>query len=70
MNKLIKKHDFTEVHQDSESMSEKPNLNGDRLNFFLLIILYVIQGFPIGLTYILPIILQSKQMMTYKDQVS
>jgi len=53
-----------------KSKSEKPNLDGDRLNLFLLIILYTIQGFPIGVSTALPLILQSKKMVTYQDQVS
>lgn len=53
-----------------ESVSEKPNLDGDRMNFFLLIVLYVIQGFLIGFSGALPIILQSRKIVTYEDQVS
>lgn len=53
-----------------KSKSEKPNLDGDRLNLFLLIILYTIQGFPIGVSTALPLILQSKKIVTYEDQVS
>ncbi|XP_022174745.1 acetyl-coenzyme A transporter 1-like [Myzus persicae] len=53
-----------------KSTSEKPNLAGDWLNFYLLIILYIIQGFPIGLSGALPIILQSKKMVTYEDQAA
>lgn len=54
----------------SNPTAEKPNLDGDWLNFYLLIILYIIQGFPVGLSGALPIILQSKKMVTYEDQVS
>lgn len=53
-----------------KSKSEKPNLDGDRLNLILLVILYTIQGFPIGVSTALPLILQSKKMVTYDDQVS
>jgi len=49
---------------------EEPNLDGDRLNFYLLILLYIIQGFPIGLSIAFPIILQSKKKVSYEDQVS
>lgn len=49
---------------------ETPNLKGDRLNFFLLILLYVIQGFPIGLSIAFPLILQKRPMVDYDDQVS
>jgi MFS transporter, PAT family, solute carrier family 33 (acetyl-CoA transportor), member 1 len=65
------KDDPAEVYDVSlKSKSEKPNLDGDRLNIFLLILLYTIQGFPIGISTALPLILQSKEMVTYKDQVS
>jgi len=53
-----------------KSKAEKPNLDGDWLNLFLLIILYTIQGFPVGVSTALPLILQSKKMVTYEDQVS
>lgn len=62
--------DRDEFEGTHKSTLEKPNLNGDRLNFYLLIILYIIQGIPVGLSGALPIILQSKKMVTYEDQVS
>lgn len=71
MSKSIRSRvDQNEFEGTHKSTFEKPNLNGDRLNFYLLIILYVIQGIPIGLSGALPIILQSKKMVTYEDQVS
>lgn len=51
-------------------MPETPDLDGDRLNFYLLITLYIIQGFPIGLATAIPMILQSRKMVNYEDQVS
>jgi len=54
----------------SQSLPEKPNLKGDWLNFFLLILLYTIQGLPLGLAIALPIIFQSKKIVTYKEQVN
>jgi len=53
-----------------ERTSEKPSLDGDWLNFCLLVMLYVIQGFPVGLSNALPIILQSQKTVSYEDQVS
>lgn len=50
--------------------STKPNLDGDRLNFYLLVSLYTIQGFPVGLSSALSMILQGRGMVTYRDQVS
>lgn len=72
MIKSIKyKDDPAEVYEVSlKSKSEKPNLNGDRLNLSLLIILYTIQGFPIGVSTALPLILQSKKIITYEDQAA
>lgn len=73
MAKSTKKKDCSEEHgmsYMSSYTSEKPNLNGDWLNFFLLIMLYIIQGFPVGLTLAISNILQSKKLVTYEDQVS
>lgn len=47
----------------------KPNLKGDWLNFFLLLLLYTMQGFPLGLTLAIPILLQSQNDISYQDQV-
>lgn len=49
---------------------EKPNLKGDWLNLFLLTLLYMMQGLPYSLTLSLSMILQSKKMVTYDEQVS
>lgn len=52
------------------STSTRPNLKGDRLNIFLLILLYIMQGIPFGFSIsALPIILQSKKVVTYGEQV-
>jgi len=53
-----------------QSLPAKPNLKGDWLNFFLLILLYTIQGLPLGLVIALPIIFQSKKNVSYKEQVN
>lgn len=45
------------------------NLKGDRLNFLLLLLLYTMQGFPMGLTSAIPILLQDKNNGSYQDQV-
>lgn len=50
-------------------VSNKTNLKGDWLNFFLLLLLYTLQGFPLGLTSAIPILLQSKEDMSYQNQV-
>lgn len=46
-----------------------PDLKGDWSNFFLLLLLYTMQGIPLGLAASLPIILQTKKSVTYQDQV-
>lgn len=52
------------------SMSTKPNLKGDRSSLFLLILLYIMQGITFGFSIsALPIILQSKKVVTYGEQV-
>jgi len=55
---------------DDSNSAEKPNLKGDWLNFFLLLLLYTMQGIPFGLALVMPIILQSKKNVSYKDQVN
>lgn len=49
--------------------SIKSNLNGDWSNFFLLMLLYTMQGMPLGLASAMPIILQARANVTYRDQV-
>ncbi|KAL5240883.1 hypothetical protein ACI65C_008293 [Semiaphis heraclei] len=51
-----------------ESMLVKPNLKGDWPNIFVLLLLYMMQGIPFGIIAVIPILLQSKQNVTYKEQ--
>lgn len=53
---------------ETAAASQPPSLGKDWLNFCLLILLYIIQGFPIGLCIAFPLILQNR-MFTYEDQV-
>ncbi|KAE9540687.1 hypothetical protein AGLY_003932 [Aphis glycines] len=46
----------------------KTNLKGDWINFFLLLLLYTMQGLPLGIAGSMSILLQSKKNVTYKDQ--
>lgn len=46
------------------------NMKGDWLNLLLLILLYMMQGIPIGLAAALPLLLQSKKNVSYNDQVN
>jgi len=53
-----------------ESMLLKPNLKGDWPNIFVLFLLYIMQSIPSGIIAVIPIFLQSKQNVTYKEQVN
>jgi len=48
----------------------KTNLKGDWINFFLLLLLYTMQGLPLGIASAMSVLLQSKKNVTYKDQVN
>lgn len=70
MNKSYKdEYDSEEVTVNKSTVTTTPNLKGDWLNFYLLLLLYILQGFPIGLSGTFPIILQSRKMVTYEEQV-
>lgn len=50
--------------------SAKSNLDGDWWNFCLLLLLYTVQGLPLGFAVGLPIIFQSKRVVSYREQAS
>lgn len=52
----------------TESFLIKPNLKSDWLNFFVLLLLYTMQGLPLGLSSAIPILLQSKKDTSYQDR--
>lgn len=52
------------------SATSEPDLKGDRSNVFLLLLLYTLQGVPYGVSTALPIILQSKKVVSYEEQVN
>jgi len=52
------------------SISDKPDLKGDWLNIFTLLLLYTLQGLQLGLTSAIPILLQSNKNVSYQDQVN
>lgn len=71
-NNMILPVDGSETDKNAATknwVSNKTNLKGDWLNFFLLLLLYTLQGFPLGLTSAIPILLQSKEDMSYQNQV-
>jgi hypothetical protein len=51
------------------SISNEPNLKGDWKNFFLLLLLYTMQGLPLGLISSIPVLLKSNKNVSYNDQV-
>jgi len=57
---LIEKHD-TPV---------KANSKGDKRNIFVLLVLYTLQGVPLGLSLAIPIIIQNMHRSSFKEQVS
>jgi len=57
---LIEKHD-TPV---------KANSKGDKRNIFVLLVLYTLQGVPLGLSLAIPIIIQNMHKSSFKEQVS
>ncbi|VVC36431.1 Hypothetical protein CINCED_3A008525 [Cinara cedri] len=61
-------HTVTVRNNDSETNYEKPNLKGDWLNFSLLLLLYTMQGLPLGIINGIPLIMQSKNNVTYQEQ--
>lgn len=63
-NSLLEKRDATTSKPESNAAT------GDKSNIFLLFILYTLQGVSIGITYAIPIILQSKKHISYNDQVN
>lgn len=68
----LKIHKDTPEKPDAQKDSNeiKSDLKGDWSNFFLLILLYTMQGMPLGIASVMPIILQSRTNITYQDQVN
>lgn len=58
---LLEKHDTHPV---------KPNSKGDKRNIFVLLVLYTLQGVPLGLSLAIPIIIQNLHRTSFKEQVS
>ena len=52
---------------DHHNSEEKANLEGDYKNVALLLLLYVLQGIPLGMAASIPMILQNKKV-NYKQQ--
>ena len=54
--------------KSEDDPSEKPDIKGDRLNFILLMSLYLLQAVVLGMTDICSFVLQ-KRKASYQDQV-
>lgn len=59
---LIGKNDTTPVKC-------KANAKGDNRNVFVLLVLYTLQGIPLGFSLAIPIIIQSMHNTSFKEQV-
>jgi len=57
---LIEKHDIP----------VRANSKGDKRNIFVLLVLYTLQGVPLGLSLAIPIIIQNMRQSSFKEQVS
>ncbi|XP_060833849.1 acetyl-coenzyme A transporter 1-like isoform X2 [Rhopalosiphum padi] len=64
----IQEDEPTKSVVENELILAKTNLKGDWPNIFLLLLLYIMQGVPLGLVAGIPILLQSKQNVTYNEQ--
>lgn len=59
-----------------ESLIEKPsitvksNTKNDNFNIFLLLVLYTLQGVPMGFSYAMPILIHNMHKSSYYKQVS
>lgn len=59
-----------------ESLIEKndipvrANSKGDKGNIFVLLLLYTLQGVPLGLSLAIPIIIQNMRQSSFNEQVS
>jgi len=60
--------EISEVMEDATMT--KTNLKGDWKNFFLLLLLYTMQGLPLGIAMSMTVLLQANKNVTYKDQVN
>lgn len=47
--KSLRNEEELKLHPQHETDDEKPNVDGDRLNMFVLIVLYMLQNIPVGM---------------------
>lgn len=70
MKKSINKNDPKLCSMSCDSVSNEPNLKEDWHNVLLLLLLYMMQGVPYGTSTAIPIILQSRKLVSYGDLVN
>ncbi|XP_050430837.1 acetyl-coenzyme A transporter 1-like isoform X1 [Adelges cooleyi] len=56
------------IGSDNNTQPLKPCLKGDWKNISLLMLMYVLQGVPMGFTATIPMILQNQKNIAYQDQ--
>lgn len=67
-----KQKKISEVDHGQEDVYDdhvKSDLSGDYKNIAILLLLYLLQGIPLGITYAIPILLQNRGV-SYKDQAA
>jgi len=55
--------------EEQSAVLTETDLKGDWANLFLLILLYTMQGLPLGLSSCMPIFLQTYKNLSFQDQV-
>ncbi|XP_066295927.1 acetyl-coenzyme A transporter 1-like [Branchiostoma lanceolatum] len=68
--RLEENHIDTPSDSDSDMFGDngKPDLTGDRHNIALLLLLYILQGIPLGLAGSVPMLLQQSKHISYHQQ--
>lgn len=55
---------------EKSSIPVKSNTKNDKVNIFLLLVLYTLQGVPLGFSYAIPILIHNMQKSSYYKQVN
>lgn len=66
--KLSKNNDSLDESAATNDLNE-PNLKGDWINIFILLLLYIMHNFPLGLCSAITILMQSRKDTFFQDQV-
>lgn len=57
------------IGKNDTPVKVKANAKGDKRNIFVLLVLYTLQGIPLGFSLAIPIIIQSMHQTSFKEQV-